>query len=164
MNVNVGENGELELREVFNPVTLLIGDEKFDISMRDGGFEFRYSNKDYVVRGGVISAYLGGEIQNFAAEKPVSKGAATGVTAGAVNPDLIRTKRNVEIANNFGGLNSGSYYWGLSNLLSHRQGMAKRLLETVRTSNPQNVETLHEAFEYDQYQLRQLLGMTLPGD
>ena len=175
MNVNVGENGALELREVYNPVTLRVDhpdpniqDEKFDISMRDGGFEFRYSNKNYIAQGGVISAYLGGEIQNFDAEpKPVSKGAATGVTVsmlGAVNQDLVATKYNVEAANNFSGLNSGRFYSALNNLLTHRQEVAQRLLKTVRSKNPQQVEELHNLFEYDQTQLRRLLGMTLPGD
>ena len=46
MKISVGENSEIVLEEVFNPITLISGDgETFSICMRDSGFEFTYDGK-----------------------------------------------------------------------------------------------------------------------
>lgn len=39
MKISVGENGVIELRDVFNPVVVVTDDDRFGICQRDGGIE-----------------------------------------------------------------------------------------------------------------------------
>lgn len=52
MKVNVGENGTLEVTEVWNEIILKTNDgEKLIICMRDQGFEAKYMVKDRQSKG-----------------------------------------------------------------------------------------------------------------
>lgn len=55
MKIEVGENSELVLKEVFNGV-LLIADsgEELSVCMRGLGFEFRYNGFWYSAKNGVV--------------------------------------------------------------------------------------------------------------
>lgn len=54
MKINVSENGNIELTEVYNPIDINTEKERFTIWMRDSGFEFNYNGKLYSAQNGVI--------------------------------------------------------------------------------------------------------------
>lgn len=55
MKVEVGDNSEIVLKEVFNGIGLETPDgETMGIAMRDGGFEFNYGGSWYSAKEGVI--------------------------------------------------------------------------------------------------------------
>jgi hypothetical protein len=55
MEISVGENGELELKKVYNGIVLISDSgEKLSICMRDSGFEFNYSNNKYSAKEDVV--------------------------------------------------------------------------------------------------------------
>jgi hypothetical protein len=55
MRVEVGENGQIELKEVYDGITLISDSgEKLHIGMRDSGFEFNYGNKLYSAKEGKV--------------------------------------------------------------------------------------------------------------
>ena len=48
MKIEIGEDGAIELREVYNGIRLISNDgETFVICMRDSGFEFLYNGNWY---------------------------------------------------------------------------------------------------------------------
>ncbi len=56
MKVQVTENAELQLTEVYNPVKLVTNSgEYLSICMRDSGFEFTYGGENYIAQNGEIS-------------------------------------------------------------------------------------------------------------
>ena len=56
MNVEVNDKGIIELREVFNGLTLITTDgEKLSIAMRDSGFEITYQDVWYELKEGNIN-------------------------------------------------------------------------------------------------------------
>ena len=56
MNIEVNENREIILKEVYLNVTLITDDkESLSICMRDSGFEFVYEGKKYSAQNGVIN-------------------------------------------------------------------------------------------------------------
>ena len=147
MKISTGENGGIELRDVFNPLTLRIDDEKLSIAMRDRGFEFRYGGKDYFAKGSVIKQFPSGRTIKFS----------------AIDEDLMIIKRNVEIAAN---MDLDIYYdlcMLVGKVLKHRKDVARRWLNT-EANDAKQVDALHELFEYDQAQLRELLGLLEIGD
>lgn len=71
MKLEIGEHGYFELQDVFNPITLLIGEHEFlTICMRDGAFEFTYNGTKYSARDSVIQELLGSK--KIATEKPAA--------------------------------------------------------------------------------------------
>ena len=55
MKIEVGENREIVLKEVFNGVLLESRDkEQFGICMRDTGFEFQYNGIWYEAKNGIL--------------------------------------------------------------------------------------------------------------
>ena len=55
MKLEVNENADLTLREVYNPIVLITDShEKMYICMRDSGFEFTYEGKKYEAKEGHI--------------------------------------------------------------------------------------------------------------
>lgn len=55
MEITVGEKGVIEVRKVYNEVTLITNDkEKMVIAMRDSGFEFIYEGKSYSAKKGLL--------------------------------------------------------------------------------------------------------------
>jgi len=161
MKICTGENGGIELRDVFNPLTLRIDDEKLNIAMRDRGFEFRYGGKVYFARGSVIhEAYPGGK--NLAAEKPLELHLDPPTTVGDFS-ELAAMKRNIEIAANISLEDLEIRGRALYPWLQHRKDVAQRWLNT-EANDAKQVDALHELFEYDQAQLRELLGLLEIGD
>jgi len=165
MKIEVGEHGALELRDVFNLLTLRIDDETLSIVMRDGGFEFRYGRKVYFARGSVIhEAYPGG--RKLAAD--------SSAVLLSISEDLAVMKRNTEIAANISledlEIRGRTLYPWLQHRklypwLQHRKDIAQRLLASA--GEPQDdgvINALHELFDYDQAQLRELLGLMEIGD
>lgn len=66
MNLSVNERGTIELKEVFNPIKLVSQEnEELIVSMRDGGFEINYQNKNYSLKGNELK-----EMTNFKNVKP----------------------------------------------------------------------------------------------
>jgi len=56
MKVEISEDGELVLKEVFNSICLETSDgERMAISMRDSGFEFCYQGIWYSAKKSVVS-------------------------------------------------------------------------------------------------------------
>ena len=56
MKIEVGENREIILKEVFNGVLLESADkENFAICMRDSGFEFKYHDIWYEAKNGKLN-------------------------------------------------------------------------------------------------------------
>lgn len=56
MEINVVENGVMQLNHVYNPISLISSNnEQILICMRDGGFEFRYNGVPYRAVGGVLA-------------------------------------------------------------------------------------------------------------
>ena len=56
MKISTTEKGEMVLNEVYNPVTLKSNaKEKFQICMRDSGFEFTYNNEKFEAKEGKIN-------------------------------------------------------------------------------------------------------------
>ena len=59
MEITVGEKGTIEVRKVYNEVTLITNDnEKLIIAMRDSGFEFMYQGKMYSAKEGMLKEGL----------------------------------------------------------------------------------------------------------
>lgn len=55
MKIEVGENGEIIVKEIYNGITLLSNSgEKLSICMRDTGFEIVYENKKYEAKKGIV--------------------------------------------------------------------------------------------------------------
>lgn len=58
MKLNVNEDRNIELREVFLPLVLITADgEQLSIYMRDSGFEFKYQGKWYSAKGGKVAPF-----------------------------------------------------------------------------------------------------------
>ena len=101
-------------------------------------------------------------IPKIATEKPVS----------AIDQDLVVIKRNVEIAATFENVIPESSFvlsrspWRLlSKIMQHRTQIAIQMLAAAKEPQDDGVmKVLHDAFDYDQNQIRQLLGMILPED
>ncbi len=61
MKIEINENREIILKEVYNGVGLESNDKEFfGICMRDSGFEFTYEGETYSAQNGVIKK-LGGD-------------------------------------------------------------------------------------------------------
>jgi len=55
MKVEVGEHGNIVLRDVFNSIVLVSqNNEEFVICMRDGGFEFKFGDTWHSAKYGTI--------------------------------------------------------------------------------------------------------------
>ena len=53
MKITVNEEQQLELRKMFNEITLVTEDgERLSICMRDSGFEFEYEGEKYFAKEG----------------------------------------------------------------------------------------------------------------
>lgn len=53
--MTVNENRTIELKKVYNPVTLVTNDgEMLSVCMRDTGFEFTYEGKKYFAKAGGV--------------------------------------------------------------------------------------------------------------
>lgn len=56
MKTTIGQNGLIELSEIYIPIELVTNDnETMKICMRDSGFEFTYEGEVYHAKQGVIS-------------------------------------------------------------------------------------------------------------
>lgn len=58
MKLTVNENNQVQLEEVFTPITLKTADgELLSISMRDSGFEFQYQGEWYFAKQGYLEPF-----------------------------------------------------------------------------------------------------------
>jgi hypothetical protein len=56
MKVEVGIEGTIEIRNLYNPITLITDSgESLAICMRDSGFEFKYQGEWYFAKAGEVS-------------------------------------------------------------------------------------------------------------
>lgn len=56
MEIDISQNGLIELTKVYNPIELITNDnETMKICMRDSGFEFVYEGEVYHAKEGVLT-------------------------------------------------------------------------------------------------------------
>lgn len=70
MKITVNEEFGLQLEEVFNGVTLKAeSGETMSICMRDTGFEFKYQDKMYLAKDGVVKEFARSTRGNYLVEQ-----------------------------------------------------------------------------------------------
>lgn len=58
MEMTVNEEYQIELKKVFNGITLITEDgERLSICMRDSGFEFEYEGEKYFAKEGYVESF-----------------------------------------------------------------------------------------------------------
>jgi hypothetical protein len=66
MKVSVGEKGTIEVSEMYNPISLVEGTDKFSVASRDNGLELYYNGSVYyLVEGEIRKAEQGGDKEIF---------------------------------------------------------------------------------------------------